>query len=209
MRIRFTHLAGFMMLALVMSFYSCASGPAPKSSAEAPKANDPYANVAHIDGATVQTVHLAPKVTGSYGNVILTGFDMSDTLKAEYPQALDQCKVSMLSYLQSKHAFQRVAEESEATYPANTILVSAKVVDMRIAGAAARIWGGALAGSSYMQIYIQLTDAATHAILQKRVIESHNNAFGAAWGASTDASLPMDMGRILGEYLYTVIPAQS
>jgi len=46
-------------------------------------------------------------------------------------------------------------------------------------------------------------------VVQGKIISTSNNAFAAAWtGGSNDQSLPMDMGKIISEYLATVIPAQ-
>ena len=78
---------------------------------------------------------------------------------------------------------------------------------MRITSSGARFWGGAFAGSSGMVVTVKLIDVATGKCLRTKTISSHNNPFGADWTwGKTDRSLPVDMGNIIGEYLYTVVP---
>ena len=88
-----------------------------------------------------------------------------------------------------------------------TLLVKAKVTDMRIVPTRARIWGGGFAGSSFMEADLTLIDAATDTVVREKKISSANNPWAAAWvGGASDYSLPADMGRVLAEYVHSVIP---
>ena len=91
--------------------------------------------------------------------------------------------------------------------PGKSIFVDMKVVDMRIASAQARFWGGAFAGNSYMDVLLELRDADSARIVHKKVLSTMNNAMGAAWtfGAS-DRSLPSDLGTLMGEYIFRIVP---
>jgi hypothetical protein len=115
----------------------------------------------------------------------------------------------MLSHLKDKKAYKHVeANDSiDHQYQGNTLIADIKVIDMRIVSTGARIWAGAMAGASYMDVYLKLTDAASQKIIHEKVIATHNNAFASAWALGSENSLPMDMGKIIGEYLYTVAPA--
>ena len=81
---------------------------------------------------------------------------------------------------------------------------------MRIAGGSARFWGGALAGTSFMNIYIKLTDTSTQEIIHQKIITTQGNPYAAAWSfGASDRNLPYDMGNIVGEYLFTIIPSSQ
>ncbi len=82
-----------------------------------------------------------------------------------------------------------------------------KVVDMRIAGAQARFWGGAFAGNSYMDILLELRDADSKEVIHKKILSTTNNAMAAAWTfGSSDRSLPSDLGTLIGEYIFRIVP---
>jgi hypothetical protein len=80
---------------------------------------------------------------------------------------------------------------------------------MRIVGGAARFWGGAFAGKSNMVVELKMTDAASGMIVHEKVLSTANNPFAAAWVmGSSDRSLPADMGRMISDYIESIMPAR-
>lgn len=166
-------------------------------------------NVSTIENATIELVQKeTPLSAGPYETIIIKNFKASDEFKRDYADALNYFQISLLSDLKSRNLFKRIVESESVVPTDNGLVVEGKILDMRIASSGARIWAGAMAGSSYMVVYLTLKDASSGNVVQEKIISSSNNAFAAAWsGGSSDKSLPMDMGKIIGEYLATVIPA--
>ncbi|MGE0083478.1 MAG: hypothetical protein AB7S75_03570 [Desulfococcaceae bacterium] len=179
-----------------------------KTSAEAEKKE--YANVSRLEGITIETVKKEHRLAEAYKNVIFNPVQISGQLASDYPDAAMQFQISMVSQLKNKNLYKSVeVNESEDFHPrADTLIADARIIDMRIVSVGARIWAGAFAGSSFMDIYIKLTDASTGNAVLEKIISSHNNAFASAWAIGTENSLPMDMGKIAGEYLAAVVPAK-
>lgn len=167
-------------------------------------------NVPTIENATIELVQKeAPLSAGPYKTIIINNFQASDVFRRDYADALNYFQIALVSDLKSKNLFKRIVESGSDAPADNALVVEGKILDMRIASSGARIWAGAMAGSSYMAVYLKLKDAAIGNVVQEKIISTSNNAFAAAWsGGSNDQSLPMDMGKIISEYLSTVIPAQ-
>jgi hypothetical protein len=52
-----------------------------------------------------------------------------------------------------------------------------------------------------------IIDAVTKKEVRKKELNSSNNAWAAAWVmGSSDRSLPSDMGKIIAEYILSVVP---
>ncbi len=185
-------------------FFACASGPATKDDTEMAKK---FPGVKEVELTSLEAVQKMPPLSEKFANIVVRRFDTTDEYRKDYPEAVMQCKTALLSQLKSKNAYRTVTDDKAANLKGKTLLVDMEVVDMRIASAAARIWGGAFAGASYMKILTRLTDGATGRLLRERILSTTTNPFGAAWtmGAS-DRTLPMDFGQVIGEYLYTVAP---
>jgi len=206
-----------LAIALIFSLYACTTTSKtttkPVVDTTTPKATTPQATSAtqgsRIDGATMEIVRRAKPLETTYSNIVFKRFEIPEHLEKDYPDAVTMCKLMIISHLRRKNVFANVMENSMPPYPIRTMLIDGKIKDMRIASSAARIWGGAFAGSSFMEVRIRLTDAASKKTFHEKVIASTNNAFAAAWSmGANDKSLPTDMGRIVGEYIYTIIPAQ-
>ncbi len=166
--------------------------------------------VAQIEDANIETVQQQPKLSGcgAYSTVVVKAFKTPEQFKKDYPYAVNQCIFSMMSHLRNKNCFSKVVEFGGNTV-GRTVTVEGEILDMRITSPAARFWAGAMAGSSYMNVYLKMSDGATGRVLDERVISCTANAIAAAWtGGANDKSLPMDMGKIIGEYIYTVLPAK-
>jgi len=114
----------------------------------------------------------------------------------------------MISQLQSKGAYQHVTDDTNKKLSGKNVLVDMKIVDMRIASGSARFWGGAFAGNSFMDVLIELRDADTEEVVHRKVLSTSNNAFGAAWSfGGSDRSLPSDLGTLIGEYIFRIVPS--
>lgn len=163
-------------------------------------------SVGRIEGATVDMVSKEAKVAGGpYYTVSVVPFEASDSLLKDYNDPILHFRVALVSDLRSRGKFAKVIDGNA---PA-ALKVTGKVMSMRITSSAARIWGGALAGSSFMEIYVKATDGRTGKVVAEKIIATNNNAMGAAWsGGGSDKSMPMDMAQIIGAYLCAVIPAK-
>lgn len=169
-----------------------------------------YAGVSKIEGASVETVRNEPKVASGYVNIVLNPVRVSPQMAQDYPSTASELLVSFLSQLKNKNTYKHVAEFDAGSkkYAGKTLIADIEVVDMRIVSANARIWAGPMAGASYMDVYLKLTDASTKKVVHEKVITTNNNAFASSWAIGSENSLPMDMGKIVGEYLATVVPAK-
>jgi hypothetical protein len=154
------------------------------------------------DESAVKTPPVTP-LAKPYGEIVVYEIETTPVLKKDYEQDLMICQSTLVSSLLKRNKYRRVeAARSNETYGKPALLVKIKVSDMRIASAGARIWGGALAGSSYMNMRMVLVDAETQQVVREEDFNSTNNAFAAAWtfGAS-DRSLPSDMAEIMAAYI--------
>jgi hypothetical protein len=193
-----------LLLFLVTGIIGCAgSSPKTETAAVMP-------GVSRIDNATVEIVSKEHPISiGPYKNIVVGSFEASDEYQRDYPDALTQFRIALISDLKNKNVFDKIMDGHDGEVPEKTLQVSGKVLSMRITSSSARIWGGALAGSSNMDIYLKLTDASTGKTLHEKIIATSNNAFGAAWsGGSSDKSMPIDLAKILSEYLCIILVAQ-
>lgn len=150
-----------------------------------------------------------PAGNNGYENIVLNPLQMSSEFAKDYPDTASQFQGSMLSHLKDKKAYKQVevSDSNAKQYKGNTLIADIKVIDMRIVGNGARFWAGPLVGASYMDIYLKLTDAASQKVIHEKVIATHNNAFASSFAIGSEGGLPADLGKIIGEYLYTVAPA--
>jgi hypothetical protein len=149
-----------------------------------------------------------PPLAKPYRMIVVAEFETSAEIAKDYPNATRECQINTVWALQEKKSYQSV-ESGKATtdHRSGTLLVKAKLTDMRMVSGAARIWGGAFAGSSFMEVDLTLIDAATNTVVREKKLSSVNNPWAAAWvGGASDYSLPADMGKILAEYVHSVIP---
>jgi hypothetical protein len=58
-----------------------------------------------------------------------------------------------------------------------------------------------------MEVDLTLIDAATNTVVREKKLSSAYNPWAAAWvGGASDRSLPADTGRMLVEYVHSVMP---
>ena len=193
-----------ILILSLLFFLSCASGPAPTDTEPVKSMPD----VEEVELGSLEEVQQLPPLSGRFDNIVIRRFDAGEGVRKDYPEAVFECKTALMSHLKAKNAYRAVTEESGAALPGKSLFVDMEVVDLRIASAAARFWGGAFAGASYMKVLVRLTDGSTQQVVHEKVLSSTTNPFGATWtmGAS-DRTLPMDFGKMIGEYLYTIVPS--
>ena len=149
-----------------------------------------------------------PPLTQKYANIIVYDFETTPAIKADYPDAARECQVNVITDLQIKNVYNSVAPHKPgAAYGAGTLLVKANIKEMRLVSTGARIWGGAFAGSSYINMDVIFIDAGTNQEVLKKEMNSATNAYAAAWtSGASDRSLPADMGKIISEFIVSVVP---
>lgn len=142
-----------------------------------------------------------------YNHIVVLDFETAPEVQRDYPTAAKECQSNVVSALLMKNLFDSVGTTLKDEKKGNTLVVKATVKEMRIVSTAARIWLGAMVGSSYMNIDVQLLDAATNRVLREKAVNSTNSAFAAAWSSgSSDRSMPSDMGKIIAKYIESVVP---
>jgi curli biogenesis system outer membrane secretion channel CsgG len=149
-----------------------------------------------------------PPLAKKYQNIVVRDLTSSSEIRKDYPEALQECQANLIGSLATQKAFKSVAlAKPGKKFPARSLVVQTRVSDIHIVHGAARFWAGAFAGSSYMNLDLKLTDAATGKVVREKEISSSNNAWAAAWvGGSSDRTLPADMGKIVAGYIESIMP---
>jgi len=147
---------------------------------------------------------------GNYQSVALL-FSTTPQIQTDYPDALYECEESAIDWLEHKRGFQNVRRQKpgEANIE-NDLLVKVFVPEMRIVSASARFWFGFTVGSSYMNMEVQLIDAASGKVLREKNLSTTANAFASAYSrGATDRSMTEDMGKMLGDYIFAVVESSA
>jgi hypothetical protein len=114
---------------------------------------------------------------------------------------LSTSRSATAAYLNQFRIFKQVLLAPPPNPEGKVVVVEALLNDFRIVHGAARFFGGAMAGSSYMNYHVRLVDGAGQPITDQ-LIESANDAYAASWShGASDQSLPHDMGGVIGEYI--------
>jgi hypothetical protein len=149
-----------------------------------------------------------PPLAKKYTDVVVFDLEMAPQVKQDYPDAARECQANVITALQMQNAFNSVAPHRPGkTYAGGALLIKAQIKDMRQVSTGARIWGGAFAGSSYINLDVRFIDGGTNMEVRKKEMNSSTNAWAAAWtSGSSDRSLPADMGKIIADYVMAVVP---
>ena len=192
----------FLAIVFIVSLLACAGSP------DISQKSESVPGVEKIQLTSIDLIQMRTPLEVEFDNIIFRSFESTDQFKIDYPQACLTCKASIITQLKSKKTYTNVTDDVNQNLPGKNLFVDMKVVDMRIAGTQARIWGGAFAGNSHMDVLLELIDADSEEVLHKKVLSTTNSAFGAAWtfGAS-DKSLPSDLGTLMGEYIFRIVPS--
>ena len=193
---------------LVCSILLCSCAGKQQATATAPVRNE-YPGVSRIEGVSLETVRQEAKVTTGYKNIVLNPIQTDSQFGKDYPDMASQFQISMFSYLKDKKSYKQIVlrDAADQSVKADTLIAEVRVIDMRIVSTGARFWGGVMVGSSYMDVYLKLTDAVSKKVIHEKIITTNNNVFASAWALGSEQSLPMDMGKIIGEYICVVAPA--
>jgi hypothetical protein len=209
-RIAFFHV---LLMVCLLSLFACA-GPSKQQTQTSKEQPSTESKVVHgvekIQLTSMDYIPMRAPLKTDYDNIIFRSFECNTQFQKDYPYAPMSCKESIISQLQRKNAYQHVTDDTNNNLSGKSVLVDMKIVDMRIASGAARFWGGALVGNSFMDVLLELRDADTEEIVHRKVLSTSNNALGAAWtfGAS-DRSLPSDLGTLIGEYIFRIVPSSK
>jgi hypothetical protein len=187
-----------LSLVLLVLMTACA-GKEVKSDAQAGSEVKPDAKAASVQD---------PPLAKPYRVIVVADFETSAEIAKDYPNATQECQANTISALKEKKFYQAVESGKAAMARRDgTLLVKAKVAGMRIVSGHARMWGGAFTGSSFMEVDLILIDSATNTVVREKKLSSANNPWAAAWvGGASDQSLPADTGRMLAEYVHSVMP---
>nr|MBF0221441.1 DUF4410 domain-containing protein [Desulfobulbaceae bacterium] len=199
---------------ILFMFSACVSGTSQPPVSEREEPSTPVSTgvsgVEKIELASIETISVEAPLKAKYDNIVIDDFKSTDQIQSDYPHAVIDCKSRIIGQLKSKNAYKNVTDDPGKTLTGKSVIVNLSVSDIRIAGGAARFWGGAFAGNSYMDVLVEIQDVATKEVVYKKILSTSNNAWGAAWtGGSTDHSLPADLGVLIGEYIYKTVPANN
>ena len=190
---------GVLSLLLLFTLTACRGGKAVRSNESAETSQK----------AAVETA-LETALEKRYDVILFQKFIADPTVETDYPGAVGECEKNAISELQTINVFRKVSKAEEgAMYDQQTLLVQPKLLTLRIVTGAARFWAGALAGMSNMIVEIKMIDAASGKIVHEKVLSTANNPFAAAWTmGSSDRTLPGDMGKIISEYIVSIMPVK-
>ena len=144
----------------------------------------------------------------SYQEIIVFELESSTTLKKDYAERILECRDVLIRSLINKKKYRKVVpgHDSSPCEEKQCLLVKIKLDDMWIAA----FWTRRGAGNpspSYMYMQMKLVDAATQKIVREEDFRGENSGWGAIYSFGlTDRNLPSDMGKIMAEYIATVVP---
>jgi len=193
---------------------ACVSGGGGQSSTisqeEAPVEKEMVDGVEKIELGSIEEMPQVEKVAAGYKALQIGNVVSSEQVKTDYPTAGDDCKTHILKQLNEKKNYLSVTGDTAKKGKTKSVKVSLEILDMRITSSTARMFGGAFVGSSFMDVLITFTDTTSAKVIHKKILSTSNNAWAASYsGGSSDQSLPSDFGMLIGEYIYTVVPASK
>ena len=149
------------------------------------------------------------KLSKKYDTLLFSAFTAKAEISKDYPEAANTLQHSTITALETEKQFKKVGTttQDKSSTGDKTLLIKADITELRIVGGAARFWGGAFAGSSGVELDLQLIDGATNKVIRKEKISSWNSAWAASWtGGTSDVSIVNDMGKILAKYIVESMP---
>ena len=152
----------FLAIVFIVSLLACAGSP------DISQKSESVPGVEKIQLTSIDLIQMRMPLEVKFDNIIFRSFESTDQFKKDYPHACLTCKASIITQLKSKKTYKNVTDNVNQNLPGRSLFVDMKVVDMRIAGTQARIWGGAFAGNSHMDVLLELIDADSEEVLHKR-----------------------------------------
>ena len=204
-------IVNFVIMLWVSALLSCAGVASEKNSrtgnVNPVKERDAVQDVETIQLTTIDSIPMRAPLKESYNNIVFRNYDCSEQFQKDYPDALVHCKEAIISQLNSKRNYLSVTDNAKESGAGKSLLIDMKIIDMRIVSKSARLWGGVMAGASYMDVMLEMWDADTNQSVHKKHLYSYSNPFGSFYtdGAS-DRNLPSDMGVLIGEYIFRIVP---
>ena len=148
------------------------------------------------------------KLAKRYDQAFVAPFTIAPEYGKDYPDAAATLRRSMMDGLKAGNKFSRVEtlyKGQRAT--GRALIIKANITKLRIASTAARFWGGPFAGSSGIELELQLIDGATGKVVRTKKMSSWNNSWAASWNfGASDRSLLDDVGKIMAKYVLQTIP---
>lgn len=155
--------------------------------------------------AREESARLTAPVTllSSYGRFDLKPMEMSPEV------ANDAAKAAVAKDLEAR-VQERVqpllaqwnAQGANAPAAGRTLIVQPRLMKLRVIGGATRFFAGAFAGTSSIDMDLELKDAATGAVIAKPRISRGAGAMAGAWSVgATDRNLMDYIADIAGQYL--------
>jgi hypothetical protein len=183
-----------LILALLLAGLMCYPLSADPQKKQKPPATDPY-STAELDASpAVAAVDLA------YKAVIFEPVKLHKMLVKDATGDMNVTLMRAISRLSATGAFTKVEKRGSSLPEEPYLLVVSNLLEYRIVSSSARIWGGALAGTSYLTCGMKIYDGKNNTLLDEMDVTTENNAFSAVWG-SGDKSLPGFIGAVMGDYL--------
>lgn len=125
----------------------------------------------------------------------------------KYPLAARTCQSSTIAALRAKKAFELVHHTAPDKAASPVLLVRCQITDMRLTTRNNRLWAGSPANSSYINMDVQLVDAASQKILQEKQLSTISAAPASPKTATGgDSEITKAMGALLGEYVFSIMP---
>ena len=204
----------FATLCVFTLLSACVGGGGGQSSKisqeEAPVEREMVDGVEKLELDSIEEMPQVEKVSHGYKALLVENVVSSEQVKTDYPTAGDDCKRHILKQLNEKKNYLSVTGDTSKKAKGKSVKVSLEILDMRITSSTARMFGGAFVGSSFMDVLVTFTDTANARVIHKKILSTSNNAWAASYsGGSSDQSLPSDFGLLIGEYIYTVVPASK
>ncbi|RUM37459.1 MAG: hypothetical protein DSY57_04125 [Desulfobulbus sp.] len=150
------------------------------------------------------------KLAKRYDRAFVAPFTIAPEYGKDYPGAAATLQRSMVEGLKAGKKFSRVETlNRKKPVTGRALIVKANITKLRIASTSARFWGGPFAGSSGIELELQLIDGATGKVVRTKKMSSWNNSWAASWNfGASDRSLLDDVGKIMAEYILQTIPEQ-
>ena len=146
-----------------------------------------------------------------YDAIVLGEFTSTSAVESVDPELGEICRRSAFSALLAKHLYRTVTMDPGQRNPtAATLLVSGRIMDVRLVSKNERFWSGAEAGRSHLDLTLSLNDTVTGELLREEKLTTRKNAYGSSRSkAYTEKNLAQEMGHIVADYVEAVAPPRN
>jgi hypothetical protein len=143
----------------------------------------------------------------TYKKIIIQKFEVDQDMEKDYPGATVTCESTAMNELLKKSDVPKIEKvRSNLSREAGALIVKTRVTTLRTIGSTGRGLGGAFVGSPEMAVNLKLIDAATGRTLREKNLSTANNPpVVSSSNGSADRTLPLDMGKIIAQYIAEVV----